>query len=156
MRYFLVWIFWIFLGTTVASATSVSGWPMQKDTLPDYGFWKNGEGQDSIQLKDPGFVEKNIEYDPSSGNYLISEKMGSEFYRAPANQFRNTWIIEVRSSKENINKLSGLSSAKSSLSDRLDPIARFDLKADLLDRLFGGNKIEITRKVRSICFWRQL
>ncbi len=148
MRYFLVWIFWVFLGITGVSATSVTGWPIQKDTLPDYGFWKNGQGQDPIQLKDPGFVDKSIEYDPSSGNYLISEKMGSEYYRAPS-QMGFQEYLDYRSDeleKEYFNKLSGLSSAKNSLSDRLDPIARFDLKSSLLDRLFGGNKIEITPK----------
>ncbi len=148
MRYFLVWIFWVFLGMTAVSATNITGWPMQKDTLPDYGFWKNGEGKDPIQLGDPGFVEKNIEYDPSSGNYLISEKMGSEYYRAPS-QMGFQEYMDYRSKEleqEYFNKLSGLSSAKNSLSDRLDPIARFDLKSSLLDRLFGGNKIEITPK----------
>ena len=74
--------------------------------------------------------------------------MGSEYYRAPS-QMGFQEYMDYRSKEleqEYFNKLSGLSSAKNSLSDRLDPIARFDLKSSLLDRLFGGNKIEITPK----------
>ncbi|MCB9313672.1 MAG: cell surface protein SprA [Lewinellaceae bacterium] len=148
MRYLAVCLFWVSLGISGVSATNAPGWPVIRDTLPDYGFWKNGEGKDPIQLTDPGFVEKSIEYDPSSGNYLISEKMGNEYYRAPS-QMGFQEYLDYRGKEleqEYFNKLSGLSTARSSLSDRLDPIARFDLKSNLLDRLFGGNKIEITPK----------
>lgn len=115
---------------------------------PNYGFWKNGQGQDPFILKEPGFIERGVEYDPNSGNYLISEKIGNEFYNAPSQMgFRD--YVDQRGKEleqEYFNKLSGMSSGMSGLADRRDPFARFDLKDNMLDRLFGGNMIEITPK----------
>jgi cell surface protein SprA len=122
----------------------VAGYP----SFSNYGFWKNGTGQNPYQLKDPAFIEKTIEYDPSSGNYLISEKIGNDFYTSPSQMSFNEYLDyrgkELES--EYFGKLSGLSNAASGFGDRKDPFARFDLKNNLLDRLFGGNKIEITPK----------
>ncbi|MBP6184965.1 MAG: cell surface protein SprA [Saprospiraceae bacterium] len=142
------------LCSVILSGTAVAGTPlylpMLRDTLPspNYGFWKNGTGQNPYQLKDPAFIEKTIEYDPSSGNYLISEKIGNDFYTSPSQMSFNEYLDyrgkELES--EYFGKLSGLSNAASGFGDRKDPFARFDLKNNLLDRLFGGNKIEITPK----------
>ena len=75
-------------------------------------------GKGPIQLTDPGFVEKSIEYDPSSGNYLISRKWGTVLSRPPS-QMGFQEYLDYRGKEleqEYFNKLSGLSTARNSLS----------------------------------------
>ncbi|MCO6486356.1 MAG: cell surface protein SprA [Saprospiraceae bacterium] len=151
MRYLAVLGVWAACACmSVASGHVAFHSPMVRDTIPspNYGFWRNGQGQDPYMLKDPKFIEKTVEYDPSSGNYLLSERIGNEYYNSPT-QLSFSEYLEKRGKEleqEYFGKLSGSSSAISDLADRQDPFARFDLKSNLLDRLFGGNKIEITPK----------
>ena len=36
-----------------------------------------------VNLKDPSAVEQTIEYDPETGQYIISEKIGDAYFRPP-------------------------------------------------------------------------
>jgi cell surface protein SprA len=124
--------------------------PMVRDTVPspNYGFWRNGTGNDPYMLKEPKFIERSVDYDPATGNYLLSERIGSEYYNSPTQLSFGEYLDQrgKELEQEYFGKLSGMNSNISSLADRNDPFARFDLKNNMIDRLFGGNKIEITPK----------
>lgn len=143
---------------TVGMASSLKGnvfygskFPIIPDTVPvqdPYGYWRNGTGQNPFMLKQPKFITEEVEYDPSSGNYHISEKVGNEYYNSPTQLTFKQYVDERGKDLEQayFNKLSGKATQLSALADRYDPFSKFDLKSNMLDRLFGGNKIEITPK----------
>ena len=39
--------------------------------------------RNAIDLKDPANIEKTVEYDPASKEYIVTEKIGSRNYRQP-------------------------------------------------------------------------
>ena len=36
-----------------------------------------------FDLRDTGFIKRNIEYDPNTKQYYIVEKIGNKYYRTP-------------------------------------------------------------------------
>lgn len=84
--------------------------------------------------------------------YIITEKIGDYFYRAPTYMTFEEYV-EWRSKKQNGIFLLppgryGLGSSGSS-SGVEDPIAKFNLKTSLIDRLFGGTTVDQARKATS-------
>src|SRR3954453_11917011 len=49
-----------------------------------YGDPYNYPNRNSFDLKDTGFLKRNIEYDPVTKQYYIVEKIGDKYYRTPA------------------------------------------------------------------------
>mgnify|MGYP000576629399 CR=1 FL=1 len=99
-----------------------------------------------IDLSDPKVVDQQVEYDPQSGMYIITEKIGDDFYRAPTYMTFEEYV-EWRNKKqqnEYFDRLQGVTvSGDRSSSGVEDPIAKFNLKTSLIDRLFGGTTVDI-------------
>lgn len=97
-----------------------------------------------FDLEDPPAIEKSVEYDPQTGQYIISERVG-EFYFRPPTYMTFEEYLQYRSKQEEqqyFRELAGLSSGGSS-TGRLDPIQEIDVKDKLIDRLFGGTEVDI-------------
>ncbi len=98
-----------------------------------------------FDLEDPPAITQEVEYDPDTGLYLITEKIGDEFYRAP------TWMtfeeyLEYSAEKQQRDYFDQLSrNAETSLgsSGKPDPIMNIEVPNEVLDKLFGGTKIDI-------------
>jgi len=43
----------------------------------------NSPNNNPFDLKDPAVIEKNVEYDVETGQYIITEKLGDDYFRAP-------------------------------------------------------------------------
>lgn len=116
--------------------------PKLKDRLGNSIF--DGE-KHPFDLADPPSIEKNVEYDPVSGQYIITEKIGTEDYRPPSYMSFEEYLEWKQKNDERayFDQLSGISNGDDGLS-ALDPIAKFDVQNSLLDRLFGGNTVDIT------------
>ena len=60
---------------------------MSQDTISPIndrsGDYINNPNNNPFDLRDPGVIEKDVEYDPASGNYIITERIGSEYFRTP-------------------------------------------------------------------------
>ncbi|WP_233525649.1 T9SS outer membrane translocon Sov/SprA [Chitinophaga silvisoli] len=96
--------------------------------------------QNAIDLKDPKGIKRDVEYDPATKEYIISEKIGDKYYRNPtsmsfqdfynmqARKSENDYFIKRASTLGNLNRSSGVELKKSNT---------------LFDRLFGGNKVDI-------------
>ena len=73
------------------------------DTIPDikdrYGDHVNDPNQNPFDLKDPSSIEKTIDYDPISGNYIINEKIGDFDFR-PTSYMSFDEYLEWRKKKE--------------------------------------------------------
>ncbi len=119
-----------------------------QDTLPPIkdrqGDYINNKPQNPFDLKDPSSVEKSIDYDPETGQYIITEKIGDDYFRPPTYMTFEEYMEYTRKQEEQqyFNQLSGVSTGAGGLST-IDPFAKFDVKSSLIDRLFGGNTVDI-------------
>lgn len=117
------------------------------DTIPitdRYGDYINDDQYNPFDIL-PSNVEQTVEYDPESGNYLIIEKIGDEYYRAPSYLTFEEYL-EWRSrqqEREYFDKISGISNEYKSGSGKIDPLSKINIEKNLIDRLFGGNEISI-------------
>lgn len=100
-----------------------------------------------IDLKDPKVVEQGVEYDPVTGQYIITEKIGDDYFRAPTYMTFNEYAKwkEQKQQQEYFDRLQGVSEGKGKGSGGgiSDPVAKFDVKNTLIDRLFGGTTVDI-------------
>lgn len=120
------------------------------DTLPPlrdrYDDFIHSGDANPIDLKDPKAIEQQVEYDPETNMYIISEKVGDDFYRAPTYMTFDEYVRwrDQKQQNEYFDRLQGVvSSDKKSSSGIVDPIAKFDIKNSLIDRLFGGTEVNI-------------
>ena len=120
---------------------------MASDTIPlvdRYDDYITGEQYNPFDLL-PDNVEQSVEYDLDTDTYIITEKIGDEYYRAPTYMSFNEYM-DYRAKKQErdyFDKLSGASSEYKSGSGRIDPLSKIDLGKSMTDRLFGGNDITI-------------
>jgi cell surface protein SprA len=118
------------------------------DTIPDiedrYDDFLSTPSYNPFDLDDPSAIEQNVEYDPESGQYIISETIGDEPYRPSTflsfDEYLN--LRQKREEREYFNQLSGASSGEGGIG-ALDPIAQIDVRENLLERLFGGTEVDI-------------
>ena len=118
------------------------------DTFPLTDRYDNSvfdKNYNPFDLKDPSAIEKTIEYDPESGQYIIYERIGQENYRPPTYMTFDEYMeyTEKQQQSDYFSKLSGVSNGKSG-AEAEDPIAKLDIENSLIDRLFGGTDVKIT------------
>ncbi len=118
-----------------------------QDTVPirdrTGDFIQSGQ-QNPFDLNDPGAITQEVEYDPATNTYKITETIGSDYYRAPTYMTFSEYM-DYRAEKqrnEYFQQLSGLSSGGTA-SGLKDPIGAVDVKNNLIDRLFGGSEVTI-------------
>ena len=93
----------------------------------------------------PSSVTQEVEYDPVTGNYIILEKIGDEYYRTPTYMTFSEYMAWRSKQEEQayFAKLGGMNSGIKSGSGKIDPMSRIDVKKTLVDRLFGGTEVEL-------------
>jgi len=96
-----------------------------------------------IDLKDPPAIEKKTTFDPLSNRYIMTEKIGQDDFRYPSYMSFEQYLKkrEVEDYQRYFRQLAGIGSENPSGS--LNPLESVDVKASLIDRLFGGNTIDI-------------
>lgn len=119
------------------------------DTIPPieerFGDHISDPNYNPFDLRDPSVVEKEVEYDPQTDRYIISERIGEDYYRAPTYMTFDEYL-EHRAKEEErayFDRLAGVGRKDGKLSDREDPLSRIDVSESLKDRLFGGTGVEI-------------
>ena len=111
-----------------------------------YDDFLNNSGSNVIDLKDPKAIEQQVEYDPETNMYIITEKIGDDFFRAPTYMTfaEYTKWRDQKQQQEYFDRLQGVTaSGTKSESGIVDPIAKFNIKNSLIDRLFGGSTVDI-------------
>mgnify|MGYP000597843881 CR=1 FL=1 len=118
-----------------------------QDTLPPiqdrYGDYITNPSTNPFDLNDPAAVEQTIEYDPATGQYIVSERIGETLFRPPTYVSFEEYmeITRQRDQKRYFDQLAGFERGNSLALD--DPLAGVDVQSSLIDRLFGGNEINI-------------
>ncbi len=92
-------------------------------------------------LPDPSNIKKDVEYDPVSGKYLVTEKVGDVNIKEPQYLTYDEYL-KYTEKQERDDYFKSRSNAIHLIEEKglLPPI---NMKSKLLDRLFGGTKIEI-------------
>lgn len=129
-------------GFEPAAAVAVSA-----DTIPPlqdrYEDFITNPNPNPFDLNDPAAVEQTIEYDPASGMYMVTERVGETLFRPPSfisfEEYMET--TRRRDQKRYFDQLGGFDRGNGLKVD--DPLAGVDVKSSLVDRLFGGNEINI-------------
>ncbi len=120
-----------------------------QDTIPlnpRYGDFVTDDNYNPFDLKDPEVIDQNVEYDPETGQYIITEKMGDEYYRMPTYMSFEEYLDYQAKEQERkyFNQLAGISNKDDiSVSGLIDPVQKFDIQSNLIDRLFGGTEVDI-------------
>lgn len=106
----------------------------------------NAGNPNMVDLKDPKVVESKVEYDPASGMYIISEKIGDDFFRAPTYMTFDEYVAwrDRKQRNEYFDRLQGVSDGKKGRNGLVDPISKFNIRTSLIERLFGGTEVDIT------------
>ncbi|MCB0650106.1 MAG: cell surface protein SprA [Saprospiraceae bacterium] len=118
-----------------------------QDTIPPpaprYEDFINGAGNNPFDLQDPAAVEQQIEYDPATGNYIITETIGNDYFRPPTYMTFDEYM-EYRRKKEEDNYFKQLMGVSVDGDDSVrDPIEKLDIEYNPLDKLFGGTTVDI-------------
>ena len=119
-----------------------------QDTMPLQERFGNSvfdENNNPFDLNDPSEITKEVEYDVETGQYIVTEKIGEEYYRMPTYMTFDEYMDykAKEQEKDYFNQLSGLSNGGLSGDDLLDPINKLDIEENMLDRLFGGTGVSI-------------
>jgi len=121
--------------------------PMVSDTIPvkdNSGDFINDPNNNPFDIT-PSNVTKEVEYDPKSGKYILTEKIGDEYYRSPTYMTFEEYVKwrEKEDQKNYFAKLGGISVGKDRKGSLEDPMASIDVSNTLVDRLFGGTEVNI-------------
>lgn len=101
------------------------------------------EPKSKLYLSDPENVKTNVEYNPKTGNYDISQKIGNTDYRPDTymnlkeyqdymfkKSLRDYWRSRVAADEMNDKPRKGM-------------IPKLQVNSELFDRIFGGNTVDI-------------
>ena len=118
------------------------------DTIPlkdREGDFVTNSQYNPFDLNDPEEIVQEVVYDPITGLYVITEKIGDGFFRAPTYMTFEEYLDWKAKEQERqyFNSLAGIEESNRSKSGILDPLSKIDIKKRLVDRLFGGNEITI-------------
>ena len=120
---------------------------VSRDTLPAIKERKDNfsiaKPVNIIDLKDPSIIDKKVTYDPITNKYIMTEKIGEDDFQYPSYMSFDQYLKkrEVEDYQKYFRQLAGIGSENNSGS--LNPLSTVDVKASLIDRLFGGNSIDI-------------
>ena len=125
---------------------AISTTPAQ-DTIPKdrKGNFVEDPSTNPFDLDDPAAIEQSIDYDPETGLYIITERIGEDYYRAPSYMTFEEYLQWSKEQEEQkyFQQLAGVSSGPRSKSGKIDPVSTIDISDDIIDRLFGGTEVDI-------------
>ena len=112
--------------------------------LPRYNNFTNDPNRNPFDLT-PSIVEQKVEYDPVTGNYIVFEKIGDEYFLTPTYMTFSEYLEwkGKQQEKNYFNQLAGINTGKKDRKSGLDPMERIDIQNNLVDRLFGGSEVNI-------------
>ena len=110
-----------------------------------FGDFLTSPNPNIIDLNDPGVVETKVEYDPATDMYIITEKIGDDYYRAPTYMTFDEYVAwrDKKQQRDYFDRLQGVAGSKKGSGGLVDPISKFSLRTSLIERLFGGTEVDI-------------
>ncbi len=120
---------------------------MVTDTIPikdNYGDHVTDPNNNPFDITS-NVIDQKVEYDPATGNYIIYQKIGDEYYRTPSYLTFEEYLDYKKKEQEKsyFQRLAGVSSKNKGSNSKTDPMERIDIQNSLVDRLFGGTEVNI-------------
>ena len=117
------------------------------DTIPleeRYGNFVTDETRNPFDIQ-TSILDQQVEFDAESGKYIITEKIGEEYYRMPTYMDFEEYLDwrAKQQEKDYFDRLAGVGSSRRSDNGLVDPMSKVDVKQNMVDRLFGGNAVTI-------------
>ena len=122
-----------------------------RDTLPPLQDRRRDfitdPNRNPIDLRDPAGLEKTVEYDPATGQYIVREKLGNIDFRPPTYLTFDEYFKyrQEEDKKAYFRQLGGVGVGDAKLA-ATDPLEDIELDPELLSNLFGGTEIDIQPK----------
>lgn len=109
-----------------------------KDTVPlrdRSGDFLRDSVVNPFNLRDPSVIEKNVEYDPLSNRYIVTEKIGDEYYRTPVSMTFEEYLRwkSKQQEREYFDRLAGFNKKRNG--ESIDPLSRIDFSATQNNKL---------------------
>lgn len=95
-----------------------------------------------LMLNNPSNVTTNVEYDPTTGNYNIGQKMGGADYRPPT-YMESEEYQDYMFKKQVKNYWNARSDAETQNNQSKPTIPKLNVGGEIFDRIFGGNTVDI-------------
>lgn len=95
-------------------------------------YSSRGNGFD---LKDTGFIKRNIEYDPRTKQYYVIEKIGNKYYRTPTS-FTSEDFLRLQGRKDEVDYFKKRSALLGNMNRRIFK-PKFRVSDDLFNRIMG-------------------
>ena len=114
-----------------------------KFPFKDQSLFANTGTTDSsaLYLKKPSNIHTVIEYDPISGDYLISERIGNMDYRLPVSMRRADFL--KNDLRESIDRYWRQRMSQNSLDQKSQLIPQFRISGEAFNKVFGSNIVNI-------------
>ncbi|MCC6690926.1 MAG: cell surface protein SprA, partial [Bacteroidia bacterium] len=109
------------------------------ESIQDPLNYPNGGG---LKLNDPSNIKKEVVYDPSTGQYNITQKMGEQDYRPPTFMTQDEYM-DYQLHKQVKSYWKQRTGAESMNQSSRALIPKLHVNSELFDRVFGGNTVDI-------------
>jgi len=100
-----------------------------------YGDPYSNPNRNTFDLKDTGFIKRNIEYDPKTKQYYIVEKIGEKYYRTPTS-FTMEEFVRLQGKKDEQDYFKKRASLLSNMNRRMFK-PKFRVSNDWFNRIMG-------------------
>lgn len=106
-----------------------------------YGDPYTNPNRNTFDLKDTAFVKRNVQYDPVTGEYYITEKIGDKYYRSPVSFSRNEFL-RLQGQKDEQDYFKRRANMLSDMNRRLFK-PQFQTSKSWFNRIVGVGKVDI-------------
>lgn len=124
-------------GATGGTGSTDLKYPMKERE----GDFVSDKPNDPFYLKDPPAIEQNVEYDPTTGMYVLTEKVNGVDVRPPTYMTYEDYL-KYTEQQERQQYWKERQSAINLIEDK-SLVPPIQVKKQFFDKLFGGSKIEI-------------
>ena len=105
------------------------------------GDFVTDQVKNPFYLPDPSNIVKEVQYDPATGKYIVTETVGGVNIKEPIYLTYEEYLVYTE--KQERDAYFKSRSNAISLTEDKGLIPPVDMKSPILDRLFGGTKIEV-------------
>ena len=121
-NYLLSFLLFFSIATHLSATTKTDTVPLRDRT----GDYLRDSVVNSFNLRDPEVIQKNVEYDPTTNKYYITEKIGDYYYRTPTVLTFDEYVKWKSKEQERqyFERLAGLSKKRGG--EPIDPLSHID------------------------------
>ncbi|HYM92527.1 MAG TPA: cell surface protein SprA, partial [Chitinophagaceae bacterium] len=109
-----------------------------EDRRGDYYSYPN---RNPFDFQDTSFIKRNVEYDPKTKQYYITEKIGTHYYRTPVS-FSMNEFLRMQGQKDEEDYFHKRATLLANMNRRLFK-PKFNVSNDWFNRIVGTGKIDI-------------